>query len=326
MVSANGINGHTDGVHSANGTNPKEAYIADSAYKLPNFSIDEARPIKVVVIGAGFSGITAGIRFRQRVKNIDLTVYDSQAGVGGTWHANRYPGLFCDIPSHAYQLTFEDNKEWSAFYAPGPEIRSYLNRVVDKYALRPFIQLRHRITRATYDEGKGKWHLKVRRPTRGSLTEAGEHIMWDWETDFEEFDDTADIVLASLGGLSRWSWPDIPGLSSFKGKVMHSADWDVNEHGWQGTVKDWGDKRVAVIGVGSSAIQIVPALQPCVKHLSNYVRGRTWLSGTFVRDRLEQLSKGESVSNYYFTEEDKKNFQDPVFYKDFRWQIECELN
>lgn len=151
-----------------------------------------------------------------------------------------------------YQLTFEDNKEWSAFYAPGPEIRSYLNHVVDKYALRPFIRLRHRITSATYHEGNGKWHLKVRRPAQGSPTEAGEHVMWDWETDFEEFDDTADVVLAGLGGLSRWSWPDIPGFDGFKGQVIHSAQWEANENGWQETVKDWGDKRVAVIGVVSN--------------------------------------------------------------------------
>ncbi|KAG6911287.1 hypothetical protein DXG01_002126 [Tephrocybe rancida] len=267
--------------------------------------------------------------FRQRVKNVDITVYESNSGVGGAWHANRYPGLACDIPSHAYQLTFEDNKSWSAFYAPGPEIRAYLDHVVDKYALRPFIKLRHRIAGATYDEGTGKWHLKVRRPAKGSPTEAGEHVIWDWRTDFEEFDDTADVVLAGLGGLSRWTWPDVPGLESFKGRVIHSAQWDRDEDGkggWQETIKDWGDKRVGIIGVGSSAIQMVPALQPRVKHVTNYVRGKTWLSASFVRDRMEKLAKGEQVSNYQFTEEDMKNFQDPAFYKDFRWQLECELN
>ncbi|KAG5339500.1 hypothetical protein C0989_004016 [Termitomyces sp. Mn162] len=200
MVSPNGINGHTNGVNNMNGTKAKEVYVASNAYELPNFSIDDARPIKVVTIGAGYS----------------------------------------------------DNKDWSAFYAPGPEIRAYLNRVVDKYALRPFIKLRHRITSAIYNEDTGKWHLKVRRPARGSPTEAGEHVLWNWKTDFEEFDDTADLVLAGLGGLSRWSWPDIPGFGSFKGQVIHSAEWDANESGWQETVKGWGNKRVAVIGVVSA--------------------------------------------------------------------------
>ncbi|KAF8079146.1 FAD/NAD-binding domain-containing protein [Lyophyllum atratum] len=311
-----------------NGVNNLDGH-GTNAYELPTFSIDEARPMRVVAIGAGYSGITAGIRFRQRVKNVDITVYESNAGVGGAWFANRYPGLACDIPSHAYQLTFENNTNWSAFYAPGPEIRAYLDHVVDKYKLRPFIKLRHRITGAKYDEGTGKWHLKVRRPLPGSATEQGDHIVWDWKTDFEEFDDIADVVLAGLGPLSRWSWPDIEALESFEGEVLHSAQWEMGENGkggWQDTVKDWGDKRVGVIGVGSSAIQIVPALQSRVKHVTNYVRGRTWLSAPFVRDRLLSLAGGEEVSNYVFTEEDKKKFQDPAYYKDFRWQLECELN
>ncbi|KAF5385387.1 hypothetical protein D9615_001078 [Tricholomella constricta] len=294
---------------------------ATNAYKLPSFSVDEARPMKVVAIGAGYSGITAGVRFRQRVKNVDITVYESNAGVGGTWFANRYPGLACDIPSHA--------TDWSAFYAPGPEIRAYLNHVVDKYKLRPFIKLRHRITGAVYNAQTGKWHLKVRRPRAGSETEKGEHVVWDWTTDFEEFDDTADVVLAGMGPLSRWSWPDIEGLESFNGRVMHSAQWDMGEDGkgtWQDTVKDWGDKRVGIIGVGSSAIQMVPALQSRTRHVTNYVRGKTWLSAPFVRERLDKLANGEPVSNYIFTEEDKKKFQDPAYYNDFRWQLESELN
>ncbi|KAG5653916.1 hypothetical protein H0H81_009508 [Sphagnurus paluster] len=218
---------------------------------------------------------------------------------------------------------------WSAFYAPGPEIRAYLNHVVDKYKLRPFIKLRHRIVGASYHEDSGKWHLKVRRPRAGSETEKGEHVVWNWTTDFEEFTDTADVVLAGLGSLSRWSWPDVDGLENFEGRVMHSAQWDIGEDGngvWQETVKDWGDKLVGVIGVGSSAIQMVPALQPRVKHVTNYVRGKTWLSAPFVRDRLNSLANGEEVSNYTFTDEDRKKFQDPAYYKDFRWQLESEMN
>ncbi|KAG6812856.1 hypothetical protein H0H92_015954 [Tricholoma furcatifolium] len=328
MVSTNGIDGHKVNGQT-DGGKYDGVYVADKAYELPSFSVDEARPMKVVAIGAGYTGITAGIRFRQRVKNVDLTIYESNSGVGGAWHVNRYPGLACDIPSHGYQLTFEDNKSWSAFYAPGPEIRAYLNRVVDKYALRPFVKLRHRITRAAYDEGAGKWRLTVRRPAPGSPTEAGEGVQWDWRTDYEEFEDTADVVLAGLGGLSRWAWPDVKGLESFEGRVIHSAQWDrdvAGKQGWEETVKDWKDKRVGIIGVGSSAIQIVPALQSHVKHLTNYVRGKTWISATFVRERLEQLSKGKPVINYRFTDEDKKNFEDPEYYKDFRWQLECEMN
>ncbi|KAG5641634.1 hypothetical protein DXG03_004557 [Asterophora parasitica] len=266
---------------------------APNAYPIPSFSIDEARPIKVVAIGAGYSDSV------------------SLAAAHRTNHART-------------------QTDWSAFYAPGPEIRAYLNHVVDKYKLRPFIKVRHRVTGATYDEATGKWHIKVRRPRPGSETEKGEQVIWDWTTDYEEFEDTADVVLAGTGPLSRWSWPDLEGLESFKGRVIHSAEWDRGEDGkatWQDTVKDWGNKRVGIIGVGSSAIQILPALQPRVAHVTNYVRGKTWLSAPFVRERLDKLTGGDqTVSNYFFTDEDKKKFEDPVFYKDFRWQLESELN
>ncbi|RDB29291.1 putative sterigmatocystin biosynthesis monooxygenase stcW [Hypsizygus marmoreus] len=321
------INGQT-AQPATNGQIPTPATNGHASFALGNFSIDEARPIKVIAIGAGYSGITAGIRFRQRVPNVDLTIYESNSGVGGAWFVNRYPGLACDIPSHAYQLTFEDNPNWSAFYAPGPEIRQYINDVVDKYALRPHIKLCHRIMRAAYNEETAKWHLTIRRPSKST-----ESVYWDWrnakEGEYEEFEDTADVLFAGLGGLSRWAWPEIEGLETFKGTVVHSAQWETGEgedQGWQESVKGWGEKNVGVIGVGSSAIQMVPALQPRVKHLTNYVRGKTWLSASFVKDRLVSLANREDVSNYTFTPEDKKNFADPTYYKNFRWELESELN
>jgi cation diffusion facilitator CzcD-associated flavoprotein CzcO len=144
-------------------------------------------------------------------------------------------------------------RNWSAFYAPGQEIRDYLDSVVDKYKLRPYIKLHHRVTRAEYDEATGKWHLTIRRPkNEASLTGTS----WDWKTDFEEIEDTADVLFGGLGGLSRWSWPEIEGLENFKGRVIHSAQWETGERGadgpeWEESVKDWGDKRVGVIGVVS---------------------------------------------------------------------------
>ncbi|KAL1737694.1 hypothetical protein HDZ31DRAFT_51929, partial [Schizophyllum fasciatum] len=104
----------------------------------------------VVVIGAGYSGVIAGIRFRQYIPNLDLTIYDANAGVGGTWYSNKYPGLACDIPSHVYQPTFAGNPNWSKFYAPGPEIRAHIEQIVDKWKLKPYIKLRHRLVRAAW--------------------------------------------------------------------------------------------------------------------------------------------------------------------------------
>lgn len=120
---------------------------------------------------------------------------------------------------------------------------------MDKYKLRPHIQLQHRISRATYNEATGKWHLTIRRPrpSEGGQNQDGSSH-WDWNTDFEEFEDTADVVLSGLGVLNRWSWPDIEGLQDFQGSVIHSAQWETRGSG-QGWEKDWSGKRVGVIGV-----------------------------------------------------------------------------
>lgn len=152
----------------------------------------------------------------------------------------------------AYLIPFPQ-RNWSAFYAPGPEIRAYLDNVVDKFKLRPYIKLHHRVTHAEYDEASGKWHLKIRRP-KNETSLSGTY--WDWKTNFEEFDDTADVLFGALGGLSRWSWPEIEGLENFQGKVIHSAQWETENGGvdgpeWIESVTDWADKRVAIIGVVS---------------------------------------------------------------------------
>jgi cation diffusion facilitator CzcD-associated flavoprotein CzcO len=144
-------------------------------------------------------------------------------------------------------------RNWSAFYAPGQEIRDYLDSVVDQYKLRPYIKLHHRVTRAAYNEAAGKWQLTIRRPkNEASIT----GTYWDWKTNFEEFEDTADVLFGGFGGLSRWSWPDIEGLENFKGMVIHSAQWETGKGKgeadgpeWAESVQDWGDKRVGVIGV-----------------------------------------------------------------------------
>ncbi|KIK70438.1 hypothetical protein GYMLUDRAFT_149970 [Collybiopsis luxurians FD-317 M1] len=318
-------------------TNGQTTYTPSSRYKLPNFCIDEPRPIKVVIIGAGYSGIVAGIRFLQRVKNIDLIIYEANAGVGGAWFVNRYPGLACDIPSHCYQLTFAENPNWSQFYSPGPEIQDYLESVVDKFHLGPYIKLQHRLIRAQYHEKTGKWHLTIRRHA-GKRPEV--HINGsnreNYETaknGFQDIEDTADVLFTAVGSLSRWSWPEIEGLENFQGKVIHSAQWETGEGDsgpktkWEDTVKSWGTKKVGVIGVGSSAIQIVPALQPKVAQVVNFVRGKTWVSASFVREFLVKLAAGdETVDNYTFTDEDKQRFSDAEYYKKFRQELESDLN
>lgn len=132
-------------------------------------------------------------------------------------------------------------KNWSKFYVPGPEIREYIEGVVDKYKLRPFIKLQHRVVGLRYDEAAGKWHISVSRPVPGK------------EGETEVIQDVADVVISGVGNLSILTWPDIQGIETFQGELIHSAAWKTKEGEgkWEDTVKTWGEKRVGVIGVVS---------------------------------------------------------------------------
>jgi cation diffusion facilitator CzcD-associated flavoprotein CzcO len=121
--------------------------------------IDERRPMRAIIVGAGISGIICSIRFPQRIDNISFTVYEKNSDVGGTWFENRYPGCACDIPAHSYQLTFEPNKTGSRFYAPAPEILEYWKGVARKYDLYKHIKLEHKVVEARWDDDVGKWQV-----------------------------------------------------------------------------------------------------------------------------------------------------------------------
>ncbi|KAL7277474.1 hypothetical protein ACG7TL_008395 [Trametes sanguinea] len=284
-------------------------------HNLGDFCIDELRPMKVIVIGAGYSGVTAGIRSRQKLPNVQLTIYEKSAGIGGAWFNNRYPGLTCDVPSHCYQLSFEEKKDWSALYASGPEIRRYIEDVAAKYKLTSHIRLDHEVVRARYDEPSGQWHVRIRRVN----AETGVT---------EEFEDTADVLVNAIGSLSRWTWPNMKGLKDFKGELHHSAGFDPGDKTWQEVAEAWKDKKVGVIGIGSSALQIVTALQPRVKKMFNYVRSKAWLSGPFATKAFkEALGRDpENAADYAFTSEEIEHFKnDPKFYRAFRLALENEM-
>lgn len=127
--------------------------------------------------------------------------------------------------------------DWSTCYAPGHEILQYIHHVVDKWKVRPLIKLQHEVVRMQWDEAAGQWIVRIRRPSAND------------PSTFEEFEDRADIVLNGTGGLDRWKWPDIEGLHEFKGPIVHSAGWNFGGSHWEEDVKDWGDKKVVVIGM-----------------------------------------------------------------------------
>ncbi|KAF8498886.1 FAD/NAD(P)-binding domain-containing protein [Gautieria morchelliformis] len=285
------------GVHrAANGTS-----ASVGGFELGRFAIDELRPLRVVVIGAGYSGIIAGLRVPQRIPNVELVIYEKLAGVGGVWFSNKYPGVACDIPSHSYQLTFEPNPHWSAFYAPGSEIQAYLKGVVDKYKLMRYIKLNHELTNAIWDSTAGKWNLTL-------------------STLQGDIQDAADIVINCTGVFSQWKWPDVEGLFGFNGRVVHSAQWNLEK---EGEKEAWEGKNIAVIGVGSSAIQIVPRIQPKADKVANFVRGKTWISVPFASDEIQ--GNGIAIPDH-FTEAEHREFEDPEYYAQFRHKIEEELN
>ncbi|KAJ3939832.1 uncharacterized protein N0V96_009819 [Colletotrichum fioriniae] len=155
-------------------------------------TIDADRKVRVVCVGAGFSGIGASIHMREHIRDIDFQIYEAADDVGGVWHHNRYAGAACDIPAHSYQYSFCQNTQWSEFYAPGPEIHRYLKRVVDHYKLQSLIKLRHRVVGAEWSQNRGKWSVRV----------------LDLDNNEEKVDE-ADYFLYATGLLSKPKWPTI---------------------------------------------------------------------------------------------------------------------
>ncbi len=205
-----------------------------------------SRNMAVVIIGAGFGGILAGIKLK--AAGIDnFVILEKDDGVGGTWWANTYPGCACDVQSHLYSYSFEPNPDWTHMFGRQPEIRDYLRRCVDRYDLTPHIRLATTVRRAEWQEGESAWRVR---------TEGGEEYV-------------APVLLAAIGGLSRPAWPDIPGRDRFAGPSFHSAQWDHSV--------DLAGKRVAVIGTGASAIQIVPDIADDVDQLYLFQRTPPWV-------------------------------------------------
>src|SRR3954452_6512180 len=202
--------------------------------------------VDIAIIGSGFSGLGMAIRLKQDGRD-DFVVLERGDEVGGTWHYNTYPGCACDVPSHLYSYSFAPNPEWTQTYSPQPEIGAYLRRCADEFGGRPHVRLNTTVEFAGWDSDSGRWQLDL---------EGGRRI-------------TARVVVAGMGPLAEPKIPDIPGLETFKGKSFHSARWD-HDH-------DVSGERVASIGTGASAIQLVPSIQPDVAKLHVFQRTPPWI-------------------------------------------------
>jgi cation diffusion facilitator CzcD-associated flavoprotein CzcO len=201
---------------------------------------------EVVVVGAGFSGIGMGIRLKQAGIH-DFVILERGPDIGGTWRDNTYPGVAVDIMSFTYSFSFEQNPGWSRVFAPGRELKAYADHCADKYGLRPHVRLSTTVRRASFDEDAHLWRVELDGGTEVSCR----------------------FLVSSGGGLTQPKAPDIEGIDTFAGPSVHTAQWDHD--------LDLRDKRVAVIGTGASAVQLVPEIAPTVAKLDVYQRTPIWI-------------------------------------------------
>lgn len=201
---------------------------------------------RVLILGAGFAGLCMAIRLRQ-AGYTEFEILERAPDLGGTWRQNTYPGAACDIPSHLYSFSFAPDPDWSETHPRQPEILASMERLAAAYRLAPRIHLGTEARQATWDPGRSCWRVT--------------------SADGRDFE--AEVLVVATGMLSRPAPPDLPGLESFSGPVLHSARWD---HG-----VDLAGRRVGVVGTGASAVQLVPALAGHARHLTVFQRTPSWV-------------------------------------------------
>jgi cation diffusion facilitator CzcD-associated flavoprotein CzcO len=211
----------------------------------------EPSSFRVAVLGAGMSGICMGIQLRQRGIE-DFIILEKASAVGGTWRENSYPGVACDVPSHVYSFSFELNPEWSHSYSTGQEIWDYCERTVDKYDLRRHIRFDTAVTDVAFDGER--WQV---------TTANGQRIQ-------------ADLVVSGLGGLHLPNHAAITGREAFRGPMFHTAEWNHNV--------PLAGRRVAIIGTGASAAQVLPSIAEQVGEVTVFQRSAAWVFPRLARD------------------------------------------
>lgn len=205
-----------------------------------------SRNISVGIIGAGPGGLALGI-FLRRAGFDDFTIFDREDGVGGTWRINTYPGLACDVKSHLYSYSFDLNPGWSRLWSGQAEILAYFERCAQRYGLAPHLALRTEVVSARWNDTTRTWHL---------VTSTGaEHVF--------------DVVVSAVGLFTQPAMPDLREEEPFTGTVVHTARWDHS--------LDLTGKRVAVLGTGSTAAQLVPEIVKVASAVYSIQRSPTWV-------------------------------------------------
>ena len=204
---------------------------------------------EVAIIGAGFGGLGMAAELKRR--NIqDFVIYERADDIGGTWRDNTYPGIAVDIPVFAYQFSYDMKPDWSRFFPRGNEVKAYIDDYADRFGVRPHIRLGSEVRSRTWDEENHLWRLDI----------GGEEV-------------TARFVISAIGPFVDPKPAGIAGVDDFEGKVIHSARWD---HDY-----DLAGKRVAIVGTGASAVQIIPSIADDVERLDVHQRTPIWISPKF---------------------------------------------
>ncbi|KAH6672644.1 hypothetical protein F5X68DRAFT_141085 [Plectosphaerella plurivora] len=278
-----------------------ESGTIPETFSIKDEPVENQRPMRVIVIGAGFSGIYTTIRLSQRLRNVSIQVYEQNEEISGVWWMNKYPGLACDIPSYSYQFSFAPSPYWSSLYAPGPEIRRYMQDVAERYGATRFIKVSHAVQSCTWDGPQRKWHVKVKNLKTGELV-----------------DDTADVIISCKGGLNQIMWPKVKNFETYQGKLVHSGAWDES--------MELANKRIGVIGNGSSALQIVPTIQKMEgTKVWNFARSTTWVSTSFGEAAMIKLGLDPKETRFSRTRQEYMA-RHPEYYHKMRKTLENEAS
>ncbi|WP_236147461.1 NAD(P)/FAD-dependent oxidoreductase [Mycolicibacterium sp. CH28] len=203
----------------------------------------------VVIIGAGLSGLCMAIKLA--AAGINFVILEKDGDIGGTWLENVYPGCGVDTPGHLYTFSFAPNPELTRYFARRAEVQEYLQTLFDEYGVRSRIRFNTEVVEASFDNAGGQWNLEVREADGCRSTVA------------------ASVLISGVGMVNRPFIPAIPGLDDFEGPVMHTAAWDPSV--------DLAGKRVAVIGNGASAMQLVPSIVDETAHVTVFQRSKQWV-------------------------------------------------
>ncbi|MFB7719815.1 nitroreductase/quinone reductase family protein [Nocardia sp. NPDC056100] len=227
---------------------PYATYQAGTERRIRLFRLDRrtphTRPPRIAIVGAGISGLGMAAKLKQAGMD-DFVIYEKASEVGGVWRDNTYPGLCCDIPARNYSFSFAPNSEWSRYFSDGPEIQGYLRRVADEQGLRPHLRLGQEVVEGHYSDGG--WQLTL----AGGET------------------DTVDLLLCATGLLVHPKQPDIPGIEQFTGRTFHSARWEHDA--------ELVGKRIAVVGNGSTGVQLTSSIAPGAAHFLLFQRTPQWV-------------------------------------------------